>query len=86
MVSNLRDFCSDLATHDFFKSVRFGNKRMQHEELAAQTTLLELAGQPANVGNAELQKMYEEHAKFNANGAQAKKVRKVFNFSPQVLS
>ena len=80
MVSGMRDFCADLADHDFFDSVRFGNKRMQYQQVAAQTVLLELAGEPAACRNTTLGKMYKEERGFAANSARGKKVRKVYDF------
>ena len=81
MVSNIRDFCAELAEHPFFKSVRFTNSRMQHHQVAAQTVLLELEGsKPAQVQSSKLSKMYKDQKGFNPNGSVAKKVKKVYNF------
>lgn len=42
--------------------------------------LIEIEGGPCNVKNANLNGMYEDHAEFDANGSQAKKIRKVLDF------
>lgn len=80
MVSNMRDYCFKIAEHPFFNSVRFSNSRMQHQQVAAQTVMLELQGNATNVRSSRLNKMYEEHANFNENGVVAKKVKKVYSF------
>ncbi|MEQ8846103.1 DUF262 domain-containing protein [Botrimarina sp.] len=80
MVSQMRDFCEQLSEHPFFESVRFGNGRMQHQQVAAQTVLLELNGGPTNVRNNMLQAMYEEKCNFDGSGRLAKRVKKVYDF------
>ncbi len=81
MVSEMRNFCAKLSEHPFFDSVRFTNSRMQHQQVAAQTVMLELdGGTPTTVQSSKLSKMYVEQKDFNANGSCAKKVKKVYDF------
>jgi hypothetical protein len=81
MVSGMRDFCAKLAEHPFFDSVRFTNSRMQHQQVAAQTVLLELEnGSPTNIQASRLNRMYQEHTDFSENNACGQRVKKVYNF------
>ncbi len=80
MVSSMRDFCAELAEHSFFKSVRFGNKRMQHHQVAAQTVLLELSGKPTNTRKTNLEKLYIDNKDFNHQGKEAKRIKKIYGF------
>ena len=55
----MRDFVKALVNHEFFtKSVKFENKRFAHDHIAAQICLLELSGQPCNIKDKDLNKMY----------------------------
>jgi hypothetical protein len=80
MTGAMRDYCADLAQHKFFESVRFSNGRMQHQQVAAQTVLQELAGKPANCQTTNLLKMYDDEKSFDVTSAKAKRVRKVYDF------
>ncbi|MDA7861478.1 DUF262 domain-containing protein [bacterium] len=81
MVSKVRDFVAKLVEHPFFKdSIKFSNSRMQHQQAAAQTILLECHGKPVSVRSADLNKFYLEQVDFNDTGKIAKKVQKVYDF------
>ena len=80
MPGKMRDFVKTLATHNFFESVGFRNSRYTYDLLAAQCTLLELNGQPCNIKNADLNRMYSENQNFDADGVKAKRVRRVFDY------
>jgi hypothetical protein len=81
MTGAMRDFVRSVAVHDFFKSCRFTNSRFAFDHLAAQTVLLEIAGGPASVRDAELNNMYEKQKHFDPTGRTAKKVKRVLNRS-----
>lgn len=80
MKSDMRDFCAELAKHDFFKAVRFGNGRMQHQQVAAQTVSLELEGGPAPCRDKNLQKMYDDYGSFDSTGKHARKLKRIYDF------
>ncbi len=80
MASEMREFCASMATHPFFGSVAFTNGRMQYQQLAAQTVLLEIEGKPTNIRDSRLNGMYSEQQSFNQSGKVAKKVKKVYDF------
>ncbi len=78
MPGQMREFVKTLSVHPFFESCRFKNQRYTFDHVAAQAVCLELAGGPANIKDTDLNRMYEENRAFDANGALAKKVRRVF--------
>ena len=80
MPGKMRDFVRALAGHRFFANCAFSNSRYTFDHIAAQMALIEIEGGPCNVKNANLNGMYEDHAEFDANGSQAKKIRKVLDF------
>ncbi len=76
----MRDFVREKSKHPFFEKVGFSNARFTYDLVAAQLICLELAGGPANVKNADLNKMYEKNTTFDAGCAEAKAVMRVLNF------
>ncbi|UGY08314.1 HNH endonuclease family protein [Phyllobacterium pellucidum] len=80
MTGKMRDYVKQLATHQFWASCRFTNKRFTFDQVAAQTILIELNGGPANVKDADLNRMYKLYADFDPNSTEARKVRRVYEF------
>lgn len=80
MRGKMRDFVRNLASHPFFGSCAFANKRYTHDHVAAQMTLLELEGAPCNVKNADLNKMYLTQVAFDDKCAKAKRIRRTLDF------
>jgi len=85
MPGEMRMFVKSLAEHPFFASCGFPNSRFTHDLIAAQMTMLELAGGPANVKNADLNRMYAEQTSFNASGPKAAKIRRVLNYLKEMF-
>lgn len=52
-----------LATHKYFQSASFANRRYAYDQVAAQTMMLELSGGPTDVTDRLLSKMYADHQK-----------------------
>lgn len=75
----MRDFVRELSGHAFFEKVAFGNARFTHDLVAAQMVCLEIAGDPTNIKNADLNRMYENNKDFDAKGTVAKAVRRVLD-------
>ena len=80
MSGAMRDFIKQIATHNFFKNCRHENVRYTYDLIAAQITKIELAGQPCNIKNADINKMYIDNAGFDPNSAKAKKIIKVLDY------
>jgi hypothetical protein len=72
----MRTFVRQLSTHAFFQSVGFANSRFNHDLVAAQLVCLELAGEPTNIKNADLNRMYRDNASFDAKSPEAKSVHR----------
>jgi hypothetical protein len=73
----MRDFVHELASHAFFQLVGFSNARLNYDLVAAQLICLELAGEPTNIKNADLNRMYVNNATFDSKGPTAKAVFRV---------
>jgi Protein of unknown function DUF262/HNH endonuclease len=80
MPGAMRNFVKELSGHAFLANCRFTNARYTFDHIAAQAVCLEVAGGPANIKDADLNRMYEENRSFDAAGPKAKKVRRVFDF------
>lgn len=81
MPGQMRDFVKELTQHKIFtKSVKFNNSRYTHDHVAAQLTLIEMAGGPVNVKDRDLNKMYEDNKVFNTSGNKARKIKRVLDY------
>ena len=81
----MRDFVRNLSGHPFFSKVGFGNARFTYDLVAAQMVCLELAGEPTNVKNNDLNKMYEDNKEFDDKSSDARAINKVLNFFNEVF-
>jgi hypothetical protein len=80
MPGAMRDFVKSLSGHDFLENCRFTNSRYGFDHIVAQTVKLELEGGPANIKDADLNRMYDAHRSFDINGTKARKVTKVYDY------
>jgi hypothetical protein len=76
---NMRGFVRELSKHPFFGKVGFANSRYTYDLVAAQMVCMELAGGPANVKDADLNRMYKENKGFDDKSPEAKSVQKILN-------
>jgi len=72
----MRDFVHDLSSHRFFNSVAFKNSRFSYDHIAAQLVCLEISGEPTNIKNTDLNRMYEANREFDDKNPIAKAVRR----------
>lgn len=77
MPGNMRDFVRQIAEDPLFQSVAFANTRYSYDQVAAQLVAIEIAGGPCQVTKSALDRMYAEQMAFDADGPQAKKVKRV---------
>jgi hypothetical protein len=82
---NMRAFVHQLASHPFFTRVGFANSRFNHDLVAAQLVCLEIAGEPTNVKNADLNRMYKQHAGFDTKCQDAKDVQRILGVLADVF-
>jgi hypothetical protein len=86
MPGKMRDFVKNLAEHPFFANCNFSNARYTFDQLAAQMTLIELVGEPTNVKNADLNKMYDREQEFDPASPKAKKIRRTLDYLRQAFA
>lgn len=83
---DMRRFVKDLTQHDIFiTSVPFQNKRFTHDHIAAQITLIELAGGPVNIKDKDLNRMYDENLVFQDTCPKAKKIQRTLDYMHKVF-
>lgn len=81
MPGKMRDFVKQIAGHNLFiNSVDFKDSRYTYDLIAAQMCLLEIKGQPCNVKNSDLNKMYADQKGFDENSKVAKKIKRVLDY------
>lgn len=61
MPGAMRNFVKEVAKHAFFQNCGFSAGRYVFDHVAAQTTLIELKGEPTNVKDGDLNRMYDEN-------------------------
>jgi Protein of unknown function DUF262/HNH endonuclease len=81
----MRDFVRELALHSFFKNVGFANARFSFDHVAAQLVLLEAKGGPANVKNADLNRLYEDNKDFDVQSPVARAVKRVLGVLVEIF-
>ena len=86
MSGKMRDFIKSVAGHQFFENCAFTNARYTFDQVAAQMALIELTGEPTNVKNADLNKMYEREAKFDSNSPKARKIARTLDYLLKAFS
>ena len=81
----MRSFVRSLVSHPFFASVGFKNSRYTHDLVAAQLACLQLAEEPVNVKDRDLNKMYRDHEQFDPKSSHARAVRRHLEFLAQIF-
>ena len=80
MPGKMRDFVKSTSQHPFFENCKFNNRRFTYDHVAAQMVCLELAGQPANVKDGDLNKLYKENSSFDTSCEAARRVKRVLDY------
>lgn len=70
----MRSFVHKLSAHSFFNKVAFKNSRFTYDLIVAQLACLEIAGEPVNIKNADLNKIYKDNMNFDEKSYIAKAV------------
>lgn len=81
----MRDFVRVLAQHPFFNNVGFSNARFAFDHVAAQMVLLEMQGEPTNVKNADLNRMYSQNREFDGQSNVGKGVKRVLSLLAEIF-
>lgn len=81
MPGNMKDFIKDISKHQFFENCKFNNLRFAYDHIAAQMVCLEIAGEPTNVKDADLNKIYKKNTTFDKTTDDiAKRVKRTLDF------
>ena len=81
----MRDFVRNIASQDFFTKVGFSDSRFTYDHIAAQLICLELGGNPVNVKNNDLNKMYLDNEDFDEKSPVAKSVIRNLSMLNQIF-
>ncbi|OGJ67708.1 hypothetical protein A2947_03250 [Candidatus Peribacteria bacterium RIFCSPLOWO2_01_FULL_54_110] len=76
----MKYFIRKVAQHSLFQHCGFKNKRFQFDHVAAQCMLLEKEGEPRNIKNEDLNKLYLDNQEFDEESSEAKRLQRVLNF------
>ena len=82
---NMRDFVKTLVKHPLFQKVGFTDSRYTYDLVAAQMVCLELNGEPVNIKNADLNRMYTERKDFDCKSPTAKAVLRNLNILDSIF-
>lgn len=80
MPGNMRDYIKTMSSHPFFENCKFDNSRFTYDLITAQMMKIELSGEPCNIKNADLNKMYINYKNFNKSCREAKKLKQSLDF------
>jgi hypothetical protein len=86
MPGQMREFVRGLTEHIFFTRVAFQNRRFSHDHVAAQLVCLEIAGNPVNIKDAYLNRMYRENLNFDARSDVGRSVVRRLNFLSDIFN
>jgi len=86
MPGQMREFIRGLTGHSFFQIVAFQNKRFAHDHVAAQLVCLEISGEPVNIKDADLNRMYRDNINFDLASPVGRSVTKRLNFLSEIFT
>jgi hypothetical protein len=86
MPGQMREFIRGLTSHSFFQRVAFQNKRFAHDHVGAQLVCLEIAGEPVNIKDADLNRMYRDNINFDLASPVGRSVIRRLNFLSEIFT
>jgi hypothetical protein len=79
--SKLRDFCRNLAKHDFFKtSIVVADTRFAHFDILSKAAVIEIEGIEAGLRFDDIRPVFESQSNFSATSGVAKRLRAALDF------
>jgi hypothetical protein len=79
--SNLRNFCREIAKHEFFKkSVIFADKRYAYFDVAAKAAAITIEGSDVGLRFDDLKQLFEAQSNFSNPSVAAKRIRATLDF------
>lgn len=85
ILGGMRDFVKTLPKHSFFSKIAITKKRMSHNHMGAQITLISLEG-PHNLKFKDLEKMYRDYMNFDMNSPKAAEIKDVLDYLDRVFT
>ena len=86
MPGQMREFIRSLTGHSFFQRVAFQNKRFAHDHVAAQLVCLEITGEPVNIKDADLNRMYRDNINFDLASPVGRSLTRRLNFLTEIFT
>lgn len=78
--SKLRDYCTQLAKHEFFKkSVSVANTRLAHFDIVTKVAVIEIEGIDAGLRFEDIKPVFVANNNFSATSASAKRLKAAFD-------
>jgi hypothetical protein len=79
--SKLRDFCKNLAKHDFLKkSITLADTRYAHFDILSKAAVIEIEGIEAGLRYDDIKPVFEAQSNFSTTSAAAKRLRAALDF------
>lgn len=79
--SKLRDFCKNLAKHDFLKnSIVVADSRFAHFDILSKAAIIEIEGIEAGLRYDDIKPVFEAQSNFSPTSAAAKRLRAALDF------
>jgi hypothetical protein len=79
--SKLRDFCKQLAKHDFFKkSIVVADTRFAHFDIMSKTAVIEIEGIETGLRYEDIKPVFEAQSNFSSTSAVGKRLRTALDF------
>jgi len=79
--SKLRDYCKNLAKHDFFKkAIVVPDTRFAHFDIASKAAVIEIEGIEAGLRYDDIKPVFESQNNFSSTSAVAKRLRTALDF------
>ena len=79
--STLRNYCRELAKHNFFASkVNFANKRYSHFDVASKVATIEVEGLETGLRFDDLKEVFAAQSSFSPKSAVGKRLRSTLNY------
>ena len=85
--SNLRDFCSKLSKHDFFKNkITVSDKRYGHFDIVAKASCIEIDGIDVGLRFSDMQAVFNSQSNFSDESEVANRLTKAIEFLDSAIS
>jgi hypothetical protein len=78
--SSLRNYCRELAKHNFFSKVNFANKRYSHFDVASKVATIEVEGLETGLRFDDIKEVFGGQSTFSTKSAVGKRLRQTLTY------